>query len=205
MRDHVFVTCCLRSGTHPPPSPQTPSEIAHVLSTVNQSSFEDDDVIFQKEQLKITQSVEESWFSSCLLTTSLAAIATLHRHLPKIGDGGCGWGGVSRCWGVSGQGTDGSGCLKVNGRAANWGGSNPNEFFHSLAAPDRWHHLGVLSIRHHRPPPSTLNKPLFFFIPPPHPRSIFLSSYRHFGEIESQRGRVKKKSRKKLFISEQAS
>lgn len=39
---------------------------------------------------------------------------------------------------------------------------------------------------------------------PPYPRSIFLSSYRHLGEIESQRGRVKK-SRKKLFISEQAS
>lgn len=60
MRDHVFVNCCLRSGTHPPPSPQAPYEIAHVLSAVNQGSFEDDNVIFQEEKLKTTQSVEES-------------------------------------------------------------------------------------------------------------------------------------------------
>lgn len=50
MRAHVFVNCCLRSATHSPPPP-APYEIAHVLSAVNQSSFEDDDVIFQEEQL----------------------------------------------------------------------------------------------------------------------------------------------------------
>lgn len=201
MQDRVFVNCCLRSGTHPPHSPQAPYEIAHVLSAVNQISFEDDDVIFQEEQLKTTQSVEESWFSSCLLTTSLAAIITLHRHLPKIGGGGCGWGGVSRCWGVSGQGTDGSGCLKVNGRAANWGGSNPNEFFHSLPAPDRWHHLGVLSIQHHHPPLPPSTNPSSSSHPPVY-ISLFLPSPQRDRESERE---GEKKSRKKLFISEQAS
>lgn len=52
-------------------------------------------------------------------------------------------------------------CLKVKGRAANWGGSEVMSFsILSLSAPARWHHLAILSIH------LTLHPP----IPPPTPQ-----------------------------------
>jgi len=59
---------------------------------------------------------------------------------------GCwGWGGGF--WGVlSGLNIEGSGCLKVKGRVANWGGSKLMSFSVPLPALDWWHHLAVLSI-----------------------------------------------------------
>lgn len=77
-------------------------------------------------------------------------------------------------------------CLKVKGRAANWGGSEVMSFsILSLSAPARWHHLAILSIllTLHPPPPS------------PHPpHSTETGGRREYGG-----------GRKKLFISEQAS
>lgn len=47
-------------------------------------------------------------------------------------------------------------CLKVKGRAANWGGSEVMSFsILSLSAPARWHHLAILSIHLTLHPPST--------------------------------------------------
>lgn len=95
-------------------------------------------------------------------------------------DGGGEWAGHEGEWMSQGQRQSGE-----------LGWKQTNEFFRSLPAPDRWHHLAVLSIHltHHPPPP------------PPQPTNpssssppIFLSSHLH-------RREKKKQGKKCLFLN----
>ena len=70
--------------------------------------------------------------------------------------------------GVSGQGMEGSGCLKVKGRAANWGGSKLMSF--SVLSLPRTAGITSLSCQSTSPPPSPPqhNQPIFSFFSPSH-------------------------------------
>lgn len=86
----------------------------------------------------------------------LTLLQTPQCDSPKIGDRGCGVRVGEWMVGVSGQGAEGSGCLKVKGRAANWGGSKLMSF--SVLSLPRTAGITSLSCQSTTPPPY-LNQP----------------------------------------------
>lgn len=87
-----------------------------------------------------------------------------------------------RMVGVSGQGTEGSGCLKVKGRAANWGGSKLMSFF-ILSLP--WTAGNTLLSCQSTSPPTPPPQPAPLLLPSSPP--IFLSSHLHRRERKKKR------------------
>lgn len=94
--------------------------------------------------------------------------------------------------GVSGQGTEGSGCLKVKGRAANWGGSKLMSFS-VLSCP------GPLAL-----PRRPVNPPPAPDSPQPTNQPIFLSffpSHLSLAPLSPRREREKKQVKNCLFLN----
>lgn len=90
-------------------------------------------------------------------------LLTLQHHIPSLEGRGRTWMSHGGRGMGSGRGMDGSRVSQGQRQSGELGWMQPNEFFHSAAAPDRRHHLGILSIQTSpSPSPAAPNQPLLF-------------------------------------------